>query len=133
MFLGPCYITVSLVQFPKSRFPSSTSCVKLSVHGPIPCFAPSLVHSPGDHADRADLLPAAELHNLLQEFSTPLSNLLGSTSSSEPSPLSKLIPLREDMLKYETVPPGVAVRWVLGVSSGVGVGVGIGVDRWLGS
>jgi hypothetical protein len=63
---------------------------------PSRAFSP-LVLSPGKHADRAELLPAAELHNLLQEFSSPLS----------------------DMLKYETVPPGVAVRWVLGVSSGV--------------
>jgi hypothetical protein len=85
---------------------------------PSRAFSP-LVLSPGKHADRAELLPAAELHNLLQEFSSPLSALLGSTPSSEPSPLSQLIPLRDDMLKYETVPPGVAVRWVLGVSSGV--------------
>ncbi|GFZ43377.1 hypothetical protein JCM24511_01097 [Saitozyma sp. JCM 24511] len=68
----------------------------------------------GGGGEGAELLPAAELHNLLQEFSSPLSTLLGSGPSSEPSPLSKLIPLREDMLKYETVPPGVAVRWVLG-------------------
>lgn len=88
-----------------------------------------LVLAPGDHADRAELLPAAELHNLLQEFSSPLSTLLGSGPSSEPSPLSKLIPLREDMLKYETVPPGVAVRWVLGVSSGVVVRLGLQSSR----
>lgn len=57
-----------------------------------------------------DPLPDAELHNLLQEFSSPL-NLS--------SALSNLIPLRADQLKYDlasstAAQPGVQVKWVLG-------------------
>jgi hypothetical protein len=56
------------------------------------------------------------LHNLLQEFTSPLFSLLGKDLSPE-HPLSKLVPLRDDMLKYEAeAPRAVAVKWVLGVS-----------------
>jgi hypothetical protein len=57
-----------------------------------------------------DPLPDAELHNVLQEFSTPL---------GLPQALSELIPLRKDHLKYDLLSPGakqagIQVKWVLG-------------------
>ncbi|KAI9634485.1 uncharacterized protein MKK02DRAFT_28223 [Dioszegia hungarica] len=63
----------------------------------------------GGGGEGADPLPDAELHNLLQEFASPL----GLKS------ISDLIPLRADQLKYDlaspsSVQPGVQVKWVLG-------------------
>jgi hypothetical protein len=73
----------------------------------------------------ADPLPDADLHNLLNEFvhliptSSGTSNGVseGANGASSTGPLSKVIPLRDDELKYdEAQKRGVAVRWVLSVS-----------------
>jgi len=65
----------------------------------------------------ADPLPVADLHNLLQEFVPVLSQSPGMDGLREGHPLTRLIPLRPDGLKYEeSAERGVAVRWVLGVS-----------------
>lgn len=72
-----------------------------------------------------DPLPDADLHNLLNEFvhliptSSGISNGVsaGSDSATSTGPLSQVIPLRDDELKYDEAPArGVAVRWVLSVS-----------------
>lgn len=65
--------------------------------------------APGFELIVSDPLPDAELHNLLQEFASPLSL----------KSISDLIPLRADQLKYDlaspsSVQPGVQVKWVLG-------------------
>lgn len=67
-----------------------------------------------DPTDKTDPLPAAELHNLLQEFSP---SPIGSDLCQAYPALKELIPRREDGLKWEEgAKRGVAVRWVLGVS-----------------
>ncbi len=64
-----------------------------------------------------DPLPEADLHNLLQEFVGALGQSTGMESLNGEHALRRLIPLRQDGLKYnETAERGVRVRWVLGVS-----------------
>ncbi|WVF70988.1 hypothetical protein IAT40_005784 [Kwoniella sp. CBS 6097] len=66
----------------------------------------------GGGGEGSDPLPAADLHNLLSEFAIKLDEL--SSSSINSGSLEKSIGLREDGLKFdESVPRGVAVRWVL--------------------
>jgi hypothetical protein len=58
-------------------------------------------------------LPDADLHNVLHEFQPLVSSSI--LSNQIPTGLDKLIPLREDELKYETEPkPALTVKWALG-------------------
>lgn len=58
-----------------------------------------------------DPLPAAELHNLLNEFQPTLSKLLPSAQKAP------LIPVAQDGKSYSDAQPSVSVQWVLMVGS----------------
>lgn len=83
-------------------------------------FANYTVHLLCSADVRKDPLPAADLHNLLNEFVEARPELLSGASDSTSGLLRKQIPLREDGLKYsEDVQRGVEINWILGVSAKV--------------